>query len=601
MNKKRIGAAIVIGGSIFFLSEIMKGCNQPQTPSEESGANWKAPSSADDLKSPFSFDLVSEEKGRSLYNLYCRSCHGENGLGDGTAGKDLAARPSNFHSRRVKSQSDGSLFWKLSHGNKSMPSFKDAFTEEQRWQLVSFLRKLPSQPLPLKYPVALRNDIKIGHFMKIGPQAVRILLSPRRNELWYTSFDGNVFRIKQVNDTQRIAEKVLSVADHGIEILQGAIFLHDSLYLCGNSYFDKKLTMGRLVRFAIQDTGKPNMAIVFNTVKYPANKTIYDHGWNALAISPDEKFIYVNSGARTDHGEVQDNGGMFPNARDNALTSKVFRFPIGITNLELPDDENWLTREGYLYARGIRNAYDMAFDGSGNLFGVVNSADYDYPEDMFWIREHHHYGFPWVMGGIENPQQYKDWIPDPEKDPFINKFSHSWKVRYYHTDTTFPARPSGVNFSPGVQNVGPDANEYRGHSGKIQDGDQTGVTVSTFTPHCCPLALCFDTKKMLSSDLKGSGFVIRFSGARSSGMMRPFTTEGADLLHLQMSYDSLRQNYVVRTRRIVEGFNDAVDAVMIGGEMYVIEYGGEAGNIWKINLPADGTYQKGRIPNKKTK
>lgn len=573
---------MVLGSMIFLFTLVIDGCKN----AERSDDRWNVSPQADELKSPFAFDLVSEEKGRTLYNLYCRSCHGENGLGDGAAGKDLLAKPSNFHQRRVKSQSDGILFWKLSHGNKSMPSFKDVLTDEQRWQLVSYIRKLPSQPLPLKFPVALRNDIKVEHYMRIGPQAVRILQYPKTGELWYTSFDGNVFRIKQVNDTQRIAMKVLSVADHGIEILQGAIFLHDSLYLCGNSYFEnKKVTLGRMVRFTVRDTGKFDMAVVFNTVKYPANKTIYDHGWNALAVSPDEKYIFVNSGARTDHGEVQDNGGLFPNARDNALTSKVFRIPVGLSNLELPDDETKLKQAGYLYASGIRNAYDLAFDGSGNLFGVVNSADYDYPEDMFWIREHHHYGFPWVMGGIENPQQYKDWKPDPDIDSFINRFSHSWKVRYYHNDTTFPPRPAGVNFSPGVQNVGPDANEYRGHSGKVQDGDQTGVNVSTFTPHCCPLGLCFDTKKILSGDLKGSGFVIRFSGGGGSGMMAPFTSQGSDLLHLQMSHDSLRNNFIVRTKRIIEGFSDPVDAVMIGTDMYVIEYGGEGGNIWKISLP----------------
>ena len=525
MKKKGLVATLVLGSSIFFIAEIINACNSPSEQPPATG--WSVPSSAERLNSPFAFDLVSEEKGHTLYKQYCRACHGENGLGDGAAGKDLPARPSNFHHRRVKSQSDGSLFWKLTNGNKSMPSFKDVLSDEQRWQVISYLRKLPSEPLPLKYPVALRNDISISHFMRIGPQAVRILEYPKRGEMWYTSFDGNVFRIKQVNDTQRIAEKVLTVQDHGIEILQGAIFLNDSLYLCGNSYFEnKKITLGRLVRFTVTDTGKFDMAVVFNTVKYPANKTIYDHGWNAIALSPDQKYLFINSGARTDHGEVQDNGGLFPGARDNALTSKVFRIPIGVSNLELPDDEAKLKQDGYLYASGIRNAYDLAFDGSGNLFGVVNSADYDYPEDMFWIRENHHYGFPWVMGGIENPQQYKDWQPDPEKDPFINKSSHSWKVRYYHTDTTFPARPANTNFSAGVQNIGPDANEYRGHSGKVQDGDQTGVTVSTFTPHCCPLGLCFDTKRILSKDFKGSGFVIRFSGGGSSGMMSSFYVRG---------------------------------------------------------------------------
>ena len=587
MRRKKLSAFLILSCSIFFIAEIMNGCNHSEKAPVTPGG-WKAPRESDELKSPFAFDLVSEEKGRGLYKLYCRSCHGENGLGDGPAGKDLLAKPTNFHRNRVKAQANGALFWKMSHGNESMPSFKDVLSDEQRWQLVSYIRKLPTEPVALKIPVALREDIKIEYFMKIGPQAVRILQHPKSGELWYTSFDGNVYRVKNSNDSQRVAIKVLSTQDHGIEILQGAIFLHDSLYLCGNSYFEnKKITRGRLVRFIIRDTAKPAMSVVFNTVEYPANKTIYDHGWNALAISPDEKYIYVNSGARTDHGEVQDNGGLFPNARDNALTSKVFRFPVGSTDLELPDDEKRLKEAGYLYASGIRNAYDMAFDGAGNPFGVVNSADYDYHEDMFWIREHHHYGFPWLMGGIENPQQYKDWKPDPNTDPFINRSSHSWDVKYYHTDTTFPARPAGVKFSAGVQNIGPDANEYRGHSGKIQDGDKTGVAISTFTPHCCPLGLCFDTKKILSSDFKGAGFVIRFTAGSTSGLMGPFTYEGADLLHLQLSYDSLTNNYFVRTKRIVEGFRDPVDAVMIGGDMYVIEYGGEGGNIWKITLPSD--------------
>ena len=86
-----------------------------------------------------------------------------------------------------------------------------------------------------------------------------------------------------------------------------------------------------------------------------------------------------------------------------------------------------------------------------------------------------------------------------------------------------------------------------------------------------------------------------FSGGGNSGMMKPFTTQGADLLHLRLSYDSLSDNYFIRTKRIVEGFRDPVDAVLIGSDMYVIEYGGEQGNIWKISLPGK------EIASKKTK
>jgi glucose/arabinose dehydrogenase len=340
-----------------------------------------------------------------------------------------------------------------------------------------------------------------------------------------------------------------------------------------------------MVILNLDSTANPRIETVFNTVKYGANKTIYDHGWNALAVSPDGKYIYANSGARTDHGEVQDNGGLYPNARDNALTSKIFRFPINARNLMLTDDLAKLNADSLIYSEGIRNAYDMAFDGKGNLFAVVNSSDYDSPEDMFWIRKGHHFGFPWIMGGVENPQQYRDWQPDPATDSFINKFSHSWQVRYFHTDSTFPKIPAGVKISAGVQNMGPDANEYRGHSGRIMDGDTTGVAVSTFTPHASPLGIFFDTKNVLSGDLKGDGFVIRYSFGARDGMMGKFTKQGADLLHMHFTYDAGMDNYVIRTTRIVDGFREPTDAVIIGNDVYVIEYGGRKGEIWKITLP----------------
>jgi hypothetical protein len=57
------------------------------------------------------------------------------------------------------------------------------------------------------------------------------------------------------------------------------------------------------------------------------------------------------------------------------------------------------------------------------------------------------------------------------------------------------------------------------------------------------------------------------------------------MLHLDLSYDKMTDNYFVRTTRIVEGFNGATDAVLIGNTAYVIEYGATGGNIWKIIFP----------------
>ena len=96
----------------------------------------------------------------------------------------------------------------------------------------------------------------------------------------------------------------------------------------------------------------------------------------------------------------------------------------------------------------------------------------------------------------------------------------------------------------------------------------------------------------MSKDFKGDGFVIRYSSGARSSMMSPFTKEGTDLLHLRLIYDSTSDNYFVRTTRIVDGFNEPTDAVLVGNKMYVIEYGGKGGNIWKITLPTDAQQTK---------
>lgn len=442
---------------------------------------------------------------------------------------------------------------------------------------------------PIKTPTSLRPDIQVEKVMNTGKLGVRLLRNEKTGEFWYSTFDGNVYKIVNFDTPDAKEVRVFSAEDHGITRLQGAAFLNNTLFLCGNiSANNGKGTKGRMVKYNLSQKA-PVLAEVFNTVEYGTNATTFDHGWNALVISKDKKYIYVNSGARTDHGEVQDNKGAYPNARDNALTANVFRIPIDAKNLILSADVAKLKADEYLFAEGIRNAYDMEFDGQGNLFGVINSGDYDQPEEMFWIRQGHHYGFPWQMAGIENPQQYPDWVPDPAKDPFISPGAHAWVVKYFRNDPEFPKIPEGVKFSPGVQNMGPDANEYRDiASGKIVDGDITGKTVSSFNAHSVPLGLVFDTKNALSNEFKGDGFVFRYGGGSDRPGTNLLRKGGKDLLHLEMTYNAAADNFYMKTTSIVANFNAPVDAIMVKNLIYVMEHGtanSDGGRIWKITMP----------------
>ena len=588
-----LGAFLLAGACIgmFFSCNSRKNNNEGDV-SMGQDSSWAAPDSTTKVRNPHT-DQKAIAAGESLYQIYCWSCHGETGLGDGAAGGAMGSKPANFQDDRVKSQSDGAMFWKITHGRGTMPPFGDVLTEEQRWQLVSFLRKLgrgSNTPFNREAPVALRPDITVSHYMTIEPQAIRILYEPNTDFFGYSTYSGEVFQIKSDDEGQLSSEKVIDVDDHGIARMQGASIKGNSLFLTGNIRVNNnKGTTGKMVRIDLKESGEHQATEVFSTEEYGTTNTPFDHGWSATEFSPDGKYIYLISGSRTDHGEIQDNLGAYPNSRDEPLTARLFRFPIDSENLLLPNDIEQLKAQGYVYAEGIRNAYDMAFDHSNNLFVVVNSGDYDQSEDMFWVREGQHYGFPWVMGGMETPQQFPNWHPDPEKDPFINTSAAAWPDDFYN-DPTFAPRPKGVTFSPSIKNFGPDANKYREReSGKVVDGDDTGKAVTTFTAHSSPLGLVFDKEEILKSEFKGSGFTLRYTSGLKSSLMKPFTDLGEDLLHLELDYDETTDNFVMKTTRIAEGFNQPIDAVLIENELYVIEYGGRqhGGNIWKITLPKD--------------
>ena len=103
---------------------------------------WKAPGSAAERRNPVPADARSTEAGRGLYARHCASCHGDSGRGDGHDGRDLEPEPTDLSTADVTAQSDGALFWKVTTGRKPMPSFRKHLSDEERWQVVNYLRVL---------------------------------------------------------------------------------------------------------------------------------------------------------------------------------------------------------------------------------------------------------------------------------------------------------------------------------------------------------------------------------------------------------------------------------------------------------------------------
>jgi mono/diheme cytochrome c family protein len=109
---------------------------------QNKGSKWEPPPEAANIKNPLAGNEASIKDGKVLYVGYCVPCHGDKGRGDGVAAAGLAIKPADHSSAAVQSQADGSLFWELSEGHNPMPSYKQALSETQRWQLVNYIRTL---------------------------------------------------------------------------------------------------------------------------------------------------------------------------------------------------------------------------------------------------------------------------------------------------------------------------------------------------------------------------------------------------------------------------------------------------------------------------
>jgi mono/diheme cytochrome c family protein len=103
---------------------------------------WTAPPAACKVLNPVVSDAKSLEAGKIIYTKNCYNCHGKKGKGDGPKSGDLDKSPKDFTKELFQSQTDGSMFWKMTEGRKPMPSFKKDLTPEQRWQVINYVRTL---------------------------------------------------------------------------------------------------------------------------------------------------------------------------------------------------------------------------------------------------------------------------------------------------------------------------------------------------------------------------------------------------------------------------------------------------------------------------
>lgn len=98
---------------------------------------WVVPAEEAAKLSSFAFSDSTRKVGDDLYNINCKSCHGDPGKNNVI---NLVPPPPDPASAKMQGNSDGALHFKLVQGRAPMPSFKNILSASDMWRVISYFR-----------------------------------------------------------------------------------------------------------------------------------------------------------------------------------------------------------------------------------------------------------------------------------------------------------------------------------------------------------------------------------------------------------------------------------------------------------------------------
>jgi mono/diheme cytochrome c family protein len=108
---------------------------------------WNTRAKERNVKNPVPPTAEALAAGSQIYQQHCQSCHGSKGDGKGEKAPELSTAPGDFtDAKKMSGLTDGEIFAEVTEGHHPMPAFADKLTEEQRWEVVDFVRAFAAKP-----------------------------------------------------------------------------------------------------------------------------------------------------------------------------------------------------------------------------------------------------------------------------------------------------------------------------------------------------------------------------------------------------------------------------------------------------------------------
>jgi hypothetical protein len=92
----------------------------------------------------FPFPITAEivQRGRERYEIFCTTCHGKTGYGDGMIVRRGFRQAASFHDDRLRQAPVGHFFDAITNGWGAMPSYSAQVPVQDRWAIIAYIRAL---------------------------------------------------------------------------------------------------------------------------------------------------------------------------------------------------------------------------------------------------------------------------------------------------------------------------------------------------------------------------------------------------------------------------------------------------------------------------
>jgi len=107
---------------------------------------WGIPEPYTSMTNPLPRKHAILKRGKAVYKEHCASCHGDQGAGDGEAGRDLDPGPGNlvWLSDVPEKQWDAYMYWATAEGGialgTAMPAYKDTLSSDDIWAVTAYIQ-----------------------------------------------------------------------------------------------------------------------------------------------------------------------------------------------------------------------------------------------------------------------------------------------------------------------------------------------------------------------------------------------------------------------------------------------------------------------------